>query len=102
MFINFVQRLQAEVVAWHKLCHRNVSQLIGVVQFDDSIGMVSPWCDNGTISHYLKNHSQANRMSLVSLDIFLTLNSILIGQTDHTDSIGYCLPSRFRTSHHTW
>lgn len=80
MFINFVQRLQAEVVAWHKLCHRNVSQLIGVVQFDDSIGMVSPWCDNGTISHYLKNHSQANRMSLVSLDIFLTLNSILIGQ----------------------
>lgn len=60
-----MKRLQAEVVAWHKLCHRNVSQLIGVVQFDDSIGMVSPWCDNGTISHYLKNHSQANRMSLI-------------------------------------
>jgi hypothetical protein len=65
-FINFVQRLQAEVVAWHKLCHRNVSQLIGIVQFDDSIGMVSPWCDNGTICHYLKNYMQANRMSLVS------------------------------------
>ncbi|KAG6919677.1 hypothetical protein DXG01_002620 [Tephrocybe rancida] len=40
---NLMKRLQSEVEAWHRLCHRNISQLCGVVQFQNSIGMVSPW-----------------------------------------------------------
>ncbi|GLB42900.1 putative protein tyrosine kinase [Lyophyllum shimeji] len=60
-----MKRLQAEVIAWHRLCHRNISQLFGIAQFQNSIGMVSPWCENGTVCHYLKGNPTANRMNLL-------------------------------------
>lgn len=66
------QRLQAEVIAWHKLCHRNISQLFGIVQFHSSIGMVSPWCENGTICQYLKGNITADRLDLVHSSILST------------------------------
>ncbi|KAH6905014.1 TKL/TKL-ccin protein kinase [Coprinopsis sp. MPI-PUGE-AT-0042] len=47
-----IRRLQAEVATWHKLCHRNVSQFFGIVQTASSIGMVSPWYCNGTLSEF--------------------------------------------------
>ncbi|KAF9018352.1 kinase-like protein [Hymenopellis radicata] len=50
-----LRRLQAEVVTWHHLYHRNVSQLFGIVQSRTSIGMVSGWCKNGSIGHYLRD-----------------------------------------------
>jgi len=61
-----LKRLQAEVVAWHRLCHRNVSQLFGIVQSPNSIAMVSQWCDNGTIYQYLKHNSEVNRLRLLT------------------------------------
>ncbi|KAF8063413.1 kinase-like domain-containing protein [Lyophyllum atratum] len=60
-----MKRLQAEVIAWHRLCHRNISQLFGIVQFKNSIGMVSPWCENGTMYEYLKGNTTANRLDLL-------------------------------------
>ncbi|RDB21804.1 Serine/threonine-protein kinase STY8 [Hypsizygus marmoreus] len=60
-----MKRLQVEVIAWHRLCHRNVSQLFGIVQFQNSIGMVSPWCEHGTICHYLKVNTNANRLNII-------------------------------------
>ncbi|KAK0447350.1 uncharacterized protein EV420DRAFT_1751117 [Desarmillaria tabescens] len=60
------KRLQAEVLTWHHLCHRNVSQLYGIVQTEMSVGMVSAWCEHGTIKHYLKSvNPKANRMKLM-------------------------------------
>ncbi|TFK38492.1 kinase-like domain-containing protein [Crucibulum laeve] len=61
----FLKRLTAEVVAWHRLCHRNVSQLYGLIQSPNSIGMVSPWCDNGTICQYVKRNPTVNRLKLL-------------------------------------
>ncbi|KAF9449236.1 kinase-like protein [Macrolepiota fuliginosa MF-IS2] len=60
-----VKRLQSEVLAWHKLCHRHISQLFGIAQSTHSIGMVSPWYDNGTICEYVKRHPQANKLKLL-------------------------------------
>ncbi|KAF8868225.1 kinase-like domain-containing protein [Mucidula mucida] len=61
-----LKRLQAEVVTWHHLCHRNVSQLFGIVQSRTSIGMVSGWCTNGSIGHYLRDvNPGACRMQLL-------------------------------------
>ncbi|KAK0429749.1 kinase-like domain-containing protein, partial [Armillaria borealis] len=61
-----LKRLQAEVSTWHYLCHRNVAQLHGIVQSENMIGMVSAWCEHGTIRHYLKNvNPDANRMKLM-------------------------------------
>ncbi|KAF5350134.1 hypothetical protein D9756_009091 [Leucocoprinus leucothites] len=60
-----LKRLQSEVLAWHKLCHRNINQLFGIVQSPHSIGMVSLWYDNGTICEYVKRNPQANRLKLL-------------------------------------
>ncbi|KAK0200334.1 kinase-like domain-containing protein [Desarmillaria ectypa] len=62
-----LKRLQAEVLTWHHLCHRNVSQLYGIVQTEMSVGMVSAWCEHGTIKHYLKSvNPKVNRIKLMS------------------------------------
>ncbi|KAF9552877.1 kinase-like protein [Agrocybe pediades] len=60
-----LQRLQKEVVAWHRLCHKNVSQLFGIYQSPTSIAMVSQWCDNGTVIEYLSRTPDANRLKLL-------------------------------------
>ena len=57
-----------EVLAWHRLCHKNVSQLFGIVQTPHSVGMVSQWCDNGTVSEYLKQNPDADRLMLVGIN----------------------------------
>ncbi|KAK0187235.1 kinase-like domain-containing protein [Armillaria mellea] len=62
-----LKRLEAEVITWHHLCHRNVSQLYGIVQSESCVGMVSAWCKHGTIRHHLKNvNPKADRMKLMS------------------------------------
>ncbi|KAM6499519.1 Protein kinase-like domain containing protein [Amanita muscaria] len=60
-----MKRLQAECMAWHRLCHRHVNQLYGLLQTSQSIGMVSQWCENGTITEYLANNVNANKMRLL-------------------------------------
>ncbi|KAF8882977.1 kinase-like domain-containing protein [Infundibulicybe gibba] len=60
-----LKRLQAEVTAWHRLSHRNVSQLFGIIQSPNSLGMVSPWYDNGTICEYLRKNPEADRVKLL-------------------------------------
>lgn len=60
-----LKRLQLEVLAWHKLCHRNVSPLFGIIQSTNSIGMVSPWYDHGTICEYVKCNPRADKLQLL-------------------------------------
>ncbi|KAF8632355.1 hypothetical protein AX15_001913 [Amanita polypyramis BW_CC] len=52
-----IKHLQAECLAWHRLCHRHVNQLYGLLQTSHSIGMVSQWCENGTITEYITKHA---------------------------------------------
>ncbi|KAG6811060.1 hypothetical protein H0H92_009149 [Tricholoma furcatifolium] len=60
-----MKRLHSEVLAWHQLSHRNINQLFGIVHFCNSIGMVSSWCENGTIVRYLRDNTKADRLSLI-------------------------------------
>ncbi|KAH6873773.1 TKL/TKL-ccin protein kinase [Coprinopsis sp. MPI-PUGE-AT-0042] len=60
-----IRRLQAEVATWHKLCHRNVSQFFGIVQTASSIGMVSPWYCNGTLSEFTRKNTTVDRLKLL-------------------------------------
>ncbi|KAF7971576.1 hypothetical protein HWV62_20828 [Athelia sp. TMB] len=62
-----VHRLKDEVVAWHSLRHENIAQLFGVIQSFDTIAMISPWCDNGTLTHYIKDiNPAADRLALLT------------------------------------
>lgn len=58
-------RLKSEVVAWHRLRHSNIAQLYGVAQSPNSIAMVSPWCNNGTLKRYLEVNPEADRFALI-------------------------------------
>ncbi|KAI6012235.1 kinase-like domain-containing protein [Pisolithus marmoratus] len=61
-----LRRLKAEVVAWHCLQHPNIAPLYGVVQSANLMAMVSPWCENGTIMHYLERDDvQPDRLALL-------------------------------------
>ncbi|KAJ8091813.1 hypothetical protein PM082_021049 [Marasmius tenuissimus] len=60
-----LKRLQEEIHVWHQLCHRNLASLYGLVQTSTSIGMVSLWCDNGTVCRYIKDHPKADKLMLV-------------------------------------
>lgn len=58
-----------EALHWRYLDHVNNVPFLGVVQ-DTKIlrlALVSPWMDNGTISQYLGNNADANRLSLVRI-----------------------------------
>ncbi|KAL4062792.1 kinase-like domain-containing protein [Scleroderma yunnanense] len=62
-----LKRLKTEVIAWHRLQHPNILPLYGVIQSVNSIAMVSPWCNNGTIMQYLQRRDvQPDRMALLS------------------------------------
>ncbi|OAX38704.1 kinase-like protein [Rhizopogon vinicolor AM-OR11-026] len=58
-------RLKSEVVAWHRLRHSNIAQLYGVIQSPNSIAMVSPWCNNGTLTRYLGVNPEVDRFALI-------------------------------------
>ncbi|KAL0569672.1 hypothetical protein V5O48_012285 [Marasmius crinis-equi] len=61
----FLKRLHAEVITWHQLAHRNLATLYGLVQNPSSIGMVSLWCDGGTICRYVKDNPEAGKLELL-------------------------------------
>ncbi|KAK7460514.1 hypothetical protein VKT23_009234 [Stygiomarasmius scandens] len=61
-----VKRLQAEIVTWHQLCHRNLATLFGIIQDHNGVGMVSLWCENGTIGEFLKKKPDRNKLRLAS------------------------------------
>ncbi|KAG7085642.1 hypothetical protein E1B28_003189 [Marasmius oreades] len=60
-----LKRLQEEIHIWHQLSHRNLATLYGLVQTSTSIGMVSLWCDNGTICQYIKKNSRVDKLKLL-------------------------------------
>ncbi|KAH8109534.1 kinase-like protein [Phellopilus nigrolimitatus] len=61
-----LKRLKKEVKAWYRLDHPHVAKLYGVVQLPNSLAMVSPWCENGTVVKYLKEiNPDASRLQLL-------------------------------------
>ncbi|TFK53864.1 kinase-like protein [Heliocybe sulcata] len=61
-----LSRLKDEILAWHRLSHPHILQFHGVVQMANTLGMVSAWCNNGTVIHYLKQvNPSADRLDLL-------------------------------------
>ncbi|KAF8596234.1 kinase-like protein, partial [Ceratobasidium sp. AG-I] len=55
-----------EIHTWSKCDHPNVLKLLGLVEFRDQIGMVSPWMKEGNLVHYLQREPGANRLNIAS------------------------------------
>ncbi|THH31206.1 hypothetical protein EUX98_g2985 [Antrodiella citrinella] len=61
-----LKRLKDEVFTWHRLRHPHIASLYGIVQLPHHLAMISPWCDNGTVVHYLKDiNPNADRILLM-------------------------------------
>ncbi|KAG8735327.1 hypothetical protein FRC10_010735 [Ceratobasidium sp. 414] len=60
----FLKRAARELYTWSKCQHRNVQQLLGLVEFQNQIGMVSVWEVNGDLHNYIRLQPGADRCQL--------------------------------------
>ncbi|KAI5117036.1 hypothetical protein M0805_004743 [Coniferiporia weirii] len=61
-----LKRLKKEVQAWYRLEHPHVARLHGIMQLPNTLAMVSPWCENGTVVRYLRETNPgADRVQLL-------------------------------------
>ncbi|KAG8688953.1 hypothetical protein FRC11_004433 [Ceratobasidium sp. 423] len=56
-----LKRAMREVYNWSKLVHPNVQQLMGVVMFQDRLGMVSRWMEYGSLRDFLRDYQPRRR-----------------------------------------
>lgn len=55
-----------EAIVWRQLEHENVLPFIGL--YDDAsytVGLVSPWMENGDLSHFLRNNKTVDKTRIV-------------------------------------
>ncbi|KAL1755230.1 kinase-like protein, partial [Schizophyllum commune] len=55
-----------EVDTWCRLEHAHVLPFLGICVDGPTLYMCSPWQDNGDLTHYLKAHVDADRLSLMA------------------------------------
>ena len=56
-----------EVYIWSQLRHVNVQELLGVVEIEGGLGMVSPWMEHGNLQDYIKLYPNVERYQFVGV-----------------------------------
>ncbi|CAE6396530.1 unnamed protein product [Rhizoctonia solani] len=59
-----LKRAMREVYLWSKIRHPHIQELLGVVLFQERVGMVSPWRKHGNLRDYIKKHTNVDRHAL--------------------------------------
>ncbi|CAE6425524.1 unnamed protein product [Rhizoctonia solani] len=59
-----LKRFAREIYHWSKLDHENVNKLMGVIMFQERLGVVSEWMEYGNLRQYLNRNPGANRLKL--------------------------------------
>ncbi|KAG8917266.1 hypothetical protein FRC02_003208, partial [Tulasnella sp. 418] len=60
------QQLRCEVNIWSRLTHPNVVPLLGVsTLFDELPSLISPWYANGSLTSYLSDFPQVDRLCIL-------------------------------------
>ncbi|KAF9533346.1 hypothetical protein CPB83DRAFT_845111 [Crepidotus variabilis] len=59
-------RFEREVAIWKQLHHDNVMKLYGFVYLDESLYLVSPWMENGTILDFARSNIHVDRPKLLT------------------------------------
>ncbi|CAE6494048.1 unnamed protein product [Rhizoctonia solani] len=58
------KRIAQELYAWSKADHENVLKLLGLAYYKDSIVMISPWMQYGSLDAYLEQQLDTNRLHI--------------------------------------
>ncbi|KAH7334638.1 kinase-like domain-containing protein [Rhizoctonia solani] len=53
-----------ELYAWSKCDHPGILKFLGFAKFGGHILLISPWMKNGSLMHYIGEHSQPDRLEL--------------------------------------
>ncbi|CAE6525555.1 unnamed protein product [Rhizoctonia solani] len=59
------KRAMREIYNWSQLDHENVQKLLGVVAFDERLGMVSEWMERGNLQEYLQKNPDVDGYPLL-------------------------------------
>ncbi|KAF8593330.1 kinase-like protein [Ceratobasidium sp. AG-I] len=59
-----LKRATREIYMWSKAKHPNVHELMGIMMFQERLGMVSMWMDNGNLRDYIRENPSVNRYRL--------------------------------------
>lgn len=54
------------MATWRSLDHKYILPFIGVYESADSFYLISPFAENGSLSRYLKEHLEVDRVPFVS------------------------------------
>lgn len=54
-----------ELYNWSKARHENIQELLGIVIFQERLGMVSLWMSNGNLQQYIEKNPDVDRHPLV-------------------------------------
>ncbi|KAJ7328719.1 kinase-like domain-containing protein [Mycena albidolilacea] len=73
-----------EALIWRQFCHPNLLPFFGVYYLGNRLCLVSPWMENGTITEFLRDEPDADRLSLI-LDVALGLQYLHEQNVVHGD-----------------
>ena len=59
------QRFFREIAYWSKVKHRNILEVVGIVNLGESLYVVSWWAQNGTVAQYTKKNPGVLRYPIV-------------------------------------
>ncbi|KAF8602302.1 kinase-like protein [Ceratobasidium sp. AG-I] len=59
-----LKRAAREMYSWSKANHGNVQTLIGIVMFQERLGMVSLWMEHGNLREYIQKNTGVDRYDL--------------------------------------
>ncbi|CAE6423622.1 unnamed protein product, partial [Rhizoctonia solani] len=54
------KRAMREIYNWSQLDHENIQKLLGVVMFDERLGIVSKWMERGNLQDYLQKNPRVD------------------------------------------
>lgn len=95
--IGVQQHFSAEAILWGQLSHPNLLPVFGLYRYNSQLCLVSPWMENGDLEDYLKRHTNANRLFLVS-ESFLSTRKFTHDAVGLRCCVRFRLPSRERYS----
>ena len=88
-------------MTWHRLSHPSIATLFGIVQLPLTLGMVSSWCDHGTIKHYLREvNPDTDRVKLASYNPLRPLDTAITVPVVTSSGIRSILPTQLQTNRH--
>ncbi|KAG8909738.1 hypothetical protein FRC00_009537 [Tulasnella sp. 408] len=63
----FEKRIKREAIVWETAKHDNILEFCGFQIIDGDPIFVSPWCDNGNLRQFIKNHPELNSVKKLEI-----------------------------------